>query len=163
MERINVSLPETLRSQLEAASAASGKSVAEELRSRAAWGLSLEPMDAPTRQLIEDIAYMAWRNERETGTPWHAHAGSHLALRQAILAWFARRKPEGDLTFGPRPHRTEETDDPEAIGMWAEYDAFIHSDWTLKGRRLARLEMEKAWQEIVKLHEQRKQEGGGND
>jgi hypothetical protein len=158
MERINVSLPPELRSQLDAAAAASGTSVADEIRSRLEWTFSLGLVDKPTRGLIEDIAYMAWRNERETGTPWHAHAGSHLALRQALLAYMTRRELEGDLTFGPRPHRAGPEEDPAEIGIWAEYDAFIHSDWTLKGRRLARLEMEKSWQEIVKLQQQREQE-----
>lgn len=159
-QRLKVGLPPELRSELDAASAKSGKSVAEEIRSRVEWTFGLEPMDEATRSLIEGIVGMAADLERETGAPWHAHPGSHLAMRMAALARLSRLEPKGDLAFGPRPQRAWPSDDPQQIGVWSEFTDWERRDWTPASRLRARLLMEKSWQELTKLQQQREPEGG---
>lgn len=165
MERINVSLPPELRGQLDAASAESGKSVADEIRSRLEWVFRLdgfEPVDNPTLDLLSGIARIAADLVRETGSAWHAHAGTHSALRQAIRSRLERVRPEGDPAFGPRPHRAGAFDDPQQIGMWAEFNDWEHRDFEPAARQRLRQAMEKSWQEIMEL-QQRREQGGGDE
>jgi hypothetical protein len=164
MERINVSLPPELRSRLDAASAESGKSVADEIRSRVEWMFALdafEPVDKPTLDLMRSVATMAAELERETGTPWHAHAGSHAVLRQELLSRLARLKPEGDRAFGPRPHRAEPYDDPQELGVELEFTDWENRDLAPAVRQRVRLAREENFQEIMKVQQQREQ--GGSD
>lgn len=156
---LKVVLSDAVRDQVEASAAASGNSLAEEIRWRAEWLLALEPVDQPTLDLLAAVARMAAELERETGSAWHAHAGSFAALRQAILSKLARIKPEGDLEFGPRPHRADASDDPQEIGIWAEFSDWTTRDLAPAGRLQYRLAKEQSFAEIMKL-QQREQEGG---
>jgi hypothetical protein len=140
--------------------------VSGELRRRVEWTFDLEPMDNPTRELLMRIACMAHEVELETGTPWHKHAGSFAAFRQAILATLARSKPEGWEPFGPwpsfgeRPHQTMPGNDPSEVGMWAEHSVWRGQSWSRETREAVRAEQERTFQEISKIHEQNEREKG---
>jgi len=139
----------------------SERGISDEIRDRLKWTLDLEPLDKPTKELLEAVARMASEIELETGTPWHAHAGSHAAFRQAILSRLARIKPEGPTAFGARPHRTQPGPEvPEEIGIWTEYSVWEGRDQSQAGRERIRAEMEKSYQEIMRLRSEREQEGG---
>jgi hypothetical protein len=157
---LRLSLTPEVQGQFEAAAEAAGTSIAEQVRSRAEWLLALEPVDKPTLDLMASIARMAAELERETGAPWHAHAGAHAVLRQNILSRLARLKPEGDTAFGPRPHRTEPYDDPQQIGLSLESSDWQTRDMTPAHRQRLRLLNEETYREIMKRHQQREQEGG---
>jgi hypothetical protein len=161
-QRLKVGLPPELRSQLDAAAAKSGKSVADEIRSRVEWSFSLEPLDEPTRQLIEGIVGMAADLERECGAPWHSHRGTFAALDLAVVTRLSRLRPEGDAAFGPRPHRAWGSDIPADIGRWSEFTDWERRDWTPASRYAARLLMERSWQELQRRQQQREQEGGND-
>jgi hypothetical protein len=163
MKRINLSLPPELRSELDATSARSRKSIADEIRSRLEWMFELdwlEPVDKPTLDLIAAVARMAAELGRETGAPWHAHAGSHAVLRQEILSRLARLKPEGAAAFGPRPHRAEPYDDPAQLGVELEFSDWETRDYGRAARRRLRLAKEQSFAEILKLQQQREQDMG---
>ena len=157
MKQLKVGLDDALRSQLEAAAERSGTSLADEIRRRLEWTLDLEPfvlapLDEATRELTKTVAVMAADIELETGSTWHRHAGSHKALRHAILANLTRHQPEGPTTFGARPHQSEPSGVPEDIGMWSEYRAWSTRDLTRQARQQYRTLAEQTWRDITKLH-----------
>jgi hypothetical protein len=153
-KQLPVALPAETRALLETAAAAAGHSLAEEVRGRLKWTTDLEPLDVPTRELIEAIASIAQDIESETGASWHSHAGSHAAFRQAILSHLARAKPEGSTDFGARPNRTVAYDDPREIGIWIEHGVWQTSGWTREAREKLRAESAKVFQEILKGQEE---------
>jgi hypothetical protein len=155
MERINVSLPPELRGQLEAASAKSGKTIADEIRTRVSVGLDA---DGPTLDLLAAIARMAAEVERETNSAWHSHPGAHDVLRQAIVSWMGQYKPEGDARFGPRPHQAELYDDPLKLGIQIAFNEWEQKGWEPAVRQQLRLAKERNVQELLKLQQQREQE-----
>ena len=121
MKQLKVSLPDDLRAQLDAASAKSGRSVAEEIRSRVEGSFAREVADRPTRDFIEGVALMAAEVARETGANWHQHAGAHEALTRAIQLRLEALKPKGSTAFGDRPHATVSDDDPYRLGALIEF------------------------------------------
>jgi hypothetical protein len=157
--QLPVALPADLRDQLEAAAGVAGHSVAEEIRRRIARTIGADAYDEPTRELADDIMRMAAEVELETGAAWHSHAGSHAAFRQAILSRLSRLKPEGFTAFGERPHQSDPGDDPQEIGIWAEHAVWQTRDWSAEERERFRATKESSFQEIVKLHQERKQDG----
>jgi hypothetical protein len=62
-------------------------------------------------------------------------------------------------TFGERPHQSGPGDDPQQIGMWAEYSVWENRDLDDEARVRLREAMEKNWREMVKLQQQSDQEG----
>jgi hypothetical protein len=94
----------------------------------------------------------AWL-ERETGSTWHAHPGTHDTLRQAIVSWMGQYKPEGDARFGPRPHRAEPYDDPLQLGIQAAFNEWEHKGLEPTARQRIRLAKEKNFAEIMKLQQ----------
>src|SRR5262245_20498236 len=116
MQRLKVALPDDLRAQLDAASAKSDRSVAEEIRNRIEASFTRETADQPTRDFLEGVAQMAAEIERETGATWHQHAGAHEAPEWAIKMRLRELKPKGAITFGDRPHATLPYDDPHQLG-----------------------------------------------
>jgi hypothetical protein len=162
---LKVSFPPELRAKVEAAAQASDGSLGGEIKRRVEWTFSLEPTDEPTRSLIEAIALMAADVERETGTPWHSHPGSHLAFRQAISGYLAALRPrEGLFAFGPRPHQADPSDDPEEIGLGIQQQIRfgIERGWGREEREESRLFREKNLRELMEFHHQRKPEGGND-
>jgi hypothetical protein len=120
MKQLKVNLPDDLRARLDAASAKSGQSVAEEIRSRVEQSFAQEAVDKPARDLFEGLTLMPAEIELETGAAWHKHAGAHEAFVQAILSRLLRFKPKGSMAFGDRPHATILDDDPNLLGVLIE-------------------------------------------
>jgi|SRR5262249_45249678 len=146
MKQLKVSLPDDLRARLDAASAKSGASVAEEIRNRVEASFAREAADQPTRDLVEGVAAMAAEIERETGAPWHAHAGSHEVLEWAIKMRLRELKPKGSITFADRPHRTLPYDDPYQLGPIIEVRLRQMPDFTNSPTRRFMEEDHRRWQ-----------------
>jgi len=156
MQRLKIALPDELRAQLDAASAKSGRSVAEEIRSRVEATFALETVDKSTRDFIAGIARMPAEIELETGAAWHKHAGAYVVFREAILRRLARLKPEGSIAFGKRPQQAIPGDDPEGIGLSIEENLWTDPNYTRSEWRAA---MGKNLREIIKLQQQRQKKG----
>jgi hypothetical protein len=137
----------------------SERGVSDEVRRRVALTLDADAYDEPTRELAGEIMRMAAEVELETGAAWHSHAGSHAAFRQAILSRLSRLKPEGFAVFGERPHQSGPGDDPQEIGIWAEHAVWQSRGWSAEERERFRAAKESSFQEIVRLHQERKQDG----
>jgi len=152
MKQLKVALPDDLRARLDAASEKSGRSVADEIRTRVERSLELDAIDKPTRDFIVGIALMPAEIERETGAAWHKHAGAWLALRQAILSRLKRLEPKGSVAFGKRPHQSGPGDVPEDIGMWAESHLWENPNFTTSPLRNS---MEQTYREIAQRQQQK--------
>jgi hypothetical protein len=135
MQRLKIALPRDLRTRLDTASAKSGRSVAEEIRSRVEASFAQEASGQPTSDLIQGIAGMAAEIERECGAAWDRHAGAHAALTQAILSRLESLKPKGSTAFGDRPHATVSGDDPNQLGSMIEFRLRRQPDFTSSGMR----------------------------
>jgi hypothetical protein len=157
---LRLSLTPEMQGRFEAAATAADTSIAEQVRWRAEWLLA-RSADQPTLELMAAVADMAAWLERETGAAWHAHPGTHDALRQGIVSWMAQYKPEGDARFGPRPHQTEFLDSPLQLGIQAAFNNWEQKSWDPAVRQRHQLAKEKNFQELLK-HQQREQ-GGGDD
>lgn len=148
-----------LYERLAAASAKSGRSLSDEIRTRIEPSLELDALDKPTREFFERIALMPAEIERETGIAWHEHAGAWAAFRKAILKRLMRLKPQGTIVFGPRPHQSNPSDDPEEIGIWAEANLFENPHFTTSRHRAV---MEKTFREIMEIHHTRRRQRKGD-
>jgi hypothetical protein len=146
MKQLKVALPDELRAQLDAASAKSGRSVADEIRTRVERSLELDALDRPTRDFIVGVALMPAEIERETAAAWHKHAGAWAAFRQAIISRLKRLEPKGPIAFGKRPHQSGPGSVPEDIGMWAESHLWENPNFTTSSLRKA---MEQTYREIA--------------
>ena len=118
MQRLKIALPDQLRAQLDAASAKSGRSVAEEIRSRVEASFA-QAADQPTHDFLRGVAQMATEIERELGA-WHQYAGSHATLTREILLRLEALKPKGSTAFGDRPHATTSETDPNKLAAMIE-------------------------------------------
>ena len=156
MQQLKISLPDETRAALDAASAQSGKSLADEIRERLAWSFEHEAVDKPTRDFLAGLALMPAEIELETGAAWHRHAGAYVVFREAILRRLARLKPEGSIAFGKRPHQAVPGDDPEGIGLSIEEHLSFDPNYTHSAWRAA---MGKSTREMIKLHQQRGKKG----
>jgi hypothetical protein len=130
MQRLKIALPDDLRARLDAASARSGQSIAEEIRSRVEASFARDAADKPTRDFLEGLALMPAEIARELNAAWHEHAGAHEALRQAILSRLKVLRPEGQTAFGDRPHATTSEDDPNKLGARIELRLRRQPDFT---------------------------------
>jgi hypothetical protein len=124
-----------LRARLDAAIAKSGRSIADEIRTRVEQSLDHDVADKSAREWADGIALMPAEIEKETGAVWHKHLGAWRAFRRAILERLARSKPGGTIKFGARPHQTGHSDDPEEIGIWVEMRLREDPGWTSSQRR----------------------------
>ena len=120
MQRLKIALPDDLRARLDAASAKSGKSVAEEIRSRVEASFA-QAADQPTYDFLRGVALMVGEIELETGAPVWQHAGAHETLARAIQMRLEVLKPKGSLAFGDRPHATVSDDDPSKLAARIEF------------------------------------------
>jgi hypothetical protein len=132
-----------------------GRVLADEIRDRVDWTLEIEPCDAATKDFLRQVARMAADIERETGSPWHQHAGSHAALRQALLSRLKRLQPEGSAAFGARPHQSGAASDPQEIGVWSEHETWEIRDRDSQAWLHFRAAKEKSWREILAIHRDR--------
>ena len=148
MKQMKVALPDDLRARLDNASKKSGRSVAEEIRSRVEASLARDAVaDTATRDLVEGVALMAAEIERETGAAWHKHAGAHETLEWAIKFRLRELKPKGSVAFSPRPHRTLPYDDPYQLGPIIEFRLRRYPNFTGSSTRRHMEEEHQRWQQ----------------
>jgi plasmid stability protein len=135
MQRLKIALPEELRAQLDAASAKSGRSVADEIRRRVEASFAQEVVDKPTRDFVDGIALVPAEIERESGSRWYEHARAWETFRLVILKRLAKNRPLEGTRFGARPHQTTERDDPEELATWIEMQLGLDPGYTNSQRR----------------------------
>src|SRR5262249_58740855 len=116
MKKMKFALPDDLRARLNAASARSGRSVADECRAAVEASFARDIVaDVARRDFVEGVARMPAEVARECGAAWHQHRGAYRALVQAILSRLEHLEPEGPTTFGDRPHATTSETDPAKL------------------------------------------------
>jgi hypothetical protein len=125
MKQLKVGLPDYLREELEQAAAASGRSLADEVRVRLEASFESEGSDAETRALTAAVGNLATLVRLQTGHKWHKHPAANRVMRYAITARLARLKPNGEAVFGPDELPKSRlaapgSDDPEAMGLGLE-------------------------------------------
>jgi hypothetical protein len=124
VKQLKISLPEELRAQLDQASAASGVSVAEEIRRRIEASFEQDGIDPATRELQDYIVRLAVMVRLQTNhLDWFIHPGAHRSFRFGITSRLARLKPEGEPVFGPDDLpkvKLVEAESPEAVGQALE-------------------------------------------
>jgi len=117
MQQLKISLPDATRAALDAASARSGKSLADEIRTRLAWSFEQDAVDAPTRELLVDIAGLAEQLARDKRCSWYSHDKARQTFTEAVKDWLTpphrwRLEPEtpgaSDVMWG--------SDDPATLG-----------------------------------------------
>jgi hypothetical protein len=121
MQRLKIALPDELRARLDAASAKSGQSVAEEIRNRVEASFAREAADQPTADFLEGMGRAAAEIEREVGAAWRKNAFAHEVLKQVILLRLELLKPEAPSILGDRPHATIDDDDPSRLASMIEF------------------------------------------
>jgi len=126
MTQLKVSLPDDLRSWLEAAVEGTGRSLGDEIRQRLEATFDREEkLDNQTLRLAYAIDRLASYVFLQTNHRWYDHAAANRVMRHAITARLARLRPEGDPVFQPDElpkHRlvAAGSDDPEAMGLGLE-------------------------------------------
>ena len=112
--QLAVALPPDVRLQLEAAASASGRSLAEEIRRRVNLTLYDDAeYDAPTRELAEDIKWIAAEISRQTGWPWHVLPRGRESLAIALQTWLEITAPKRETSVGASDLFV---DDPATLG-----------------------------------------------
>jgi hypothetical protein len=124
MRQVNISLPDDLRARLDAASAAGGRGLAEEIRDRLAQSFAWGRFDPPTQGLMELIGTLALFAKAQIGRELEDPA-VHFVFRRAVAILLARLKPEGEPVLPAElpPNRPVHSDDLE--GMAAGLEAII--------------------------------------
>jgi hypothetical protein len=117
---MGVALPEALRAQLSSASAAGGRSVAEEIRQRLERSFAEDNLDPALRAFTADVIAIAELVRVDTGGSWNKDPAAHAAFRSALLALLSDYQPEGAPVFGAvrdlLGRGTLSQDDPETVG-----------------------------------------------
>jgi hypothetical protein len=143
MKQLKVSLPEELRAKLEAASGGSGKSLADEIRTRVERTFEQDAIDEESRELAGDIMRIADQINRDTLSSWRWKPRAREALAAALQTYLAMTEPPPE---GPPIATTSDL-----------FDAFADDPQTL-GRAVARYylslkaELKKSEQEMRQLH-----------
>jgi hypothetical protein len=94
-------MPDHIREWLEKASAASGKSIAEEIRDRVSQTFRILT-DDKTRNLIDFAVQLAQKLEFDTGRQWHEHRSVGEVFNTALAARI-RRLQTRDGESGSEP------------------------------------------------------------
>jgi hypothetical protein len=106
MKQLKVNLEDAVREELEKASAETGRSLADEIRSRLRIS---QGADAETRALAEQIVGLALDLQAHKNIPWHSHPKAHEALATAIQTFLEGWKSsDAAADWGP--------DDPQTLG-----------------------------------------------
>src|SRR5260370_34730337 len=92
-KQMGVTIPETVRTQLEAASAAAGHSIAEEIRRRLERTFEEDARDPVLRDFVSDLVELAQLVKLDTRMALHKGGALHAAFRLALLALLAQHKP----------------------------------------------------------------------
>jgi len=109
--QLSIAVDPELREELEKRAAASGRSVADEIRHRLTLSLHYEEeFDQQTRFLGYDLMSLARDVRINSRFDWHAHPKAHEALTEAIRLWLEAATPPEvqNAPWGP--------DDPKTLG-----------------------------------------------
>jgi len=109
--QLSIAVDSELREELEKLAAASGRSVAEEIRHRLRLSLHYERLfDEQTRFLGYDLMSLARAVRDNSRFDWHEHPKAHEALTEAVRVWLEIVTPPEvqNAPWGP--------DDPKTLG-----------------------------------------------
>jgi hypothetical protein len=112
-KQFKVGLSAEMRQELEQLANKSGRSIADEIRTRVFRDVHSErSFDWATRTLMGDIGHLAREIEMAIGGPWHERPIAYAALVEAISVWLEDLKPQGrpDKEFTPNL-------DPRTVGQ----------------------------------------------
>jgi plasmid stability protein len=119
-KQIGVTLDGELLAKLQAASAASGRSLSEEIRERLKRSSAEEERDPHLRTLVDDMIGITDLIRFDLGADWYADPAAHAAFRSAMLALIGEHRPEGHAVFGAVRDLLGagnlKADDPDTIG-----------------------------------------------
>lgn len=140
MKQLKVGLHELLRHGLEGAAKDSGRSLADEVRTRLEFSFQITAIDPATRSVQGAIANIARRLDADCGAPWYVSPVTRQAFVAALTAVAAqiasKRNPWPEReTNESAPERIAAVDaigDPETIGRIRAQDEFM--DATLQGQ-----------------------------
>jgi hypothetical protein len=93
VKQLKISLPDTLRDQLDAVAAKSGNSVAEEIRRRVERTLVEDDLDPITREFLTGIVNLAANVQADFCAAWHSFQEVHEVFASALLRRLAVYKP----------------------------------------------------------------------
>jgi hypothetical protein len=120
-QQVPIGFGPEMRARLEAAAAAAGRSLAEEVRTRIERSFVNDDRDPALRTLLADLAEVAALVRADTGGAWDKNAASHAVFRAAVLALLAEHEPQGPAMFGAvrdllGARVLGEDDDPASVG-----------------------------------------------
>ena len=101
MRQVNVSLPDDLRTKLDAAANAAGHTLGTEIRLCIQRAHSWEQFDPQTQRLMLLIGQIAVGTERQTGRTWWHHPAAYFVFRRTIEILLDRNKPPGEPRINP--------------------------------------------------------------
>jgi hypothetical protein len=118
LERFKFSLSPATRANLEAVAAVSGKSVADEIRTRLQRSFEEDAIDPPLRELREALANLAALVRIDCGAEWHSSPSAYTEFAAALMQRLAGYMP---------PAQDAEASDlqqptPEMLGKIREQD-----------------------------------------
>jgi hypothetical protein len=124
VRQLKISLPDTLRDQLDAAVAKSGNSLGEEIRQRLERTIEQDASDPITRELASAVVNLAATLAASFGAEWHSHEELRGIFAAAIAQRLAKIKlsPKGALALASQLQQA-----PDALGAVIERaDAHAH-------------------------------------
>jgi hypothetical protein len=125
MQSLKISLPDETRAALDAASAQSGKSLADEIRVRLARSFARDAGDKPTRDLQTAVDRLTNLIRWQFGHAWHSSADAYAAFTFGIMGAIGRHKPADDAApKSDQPVQLIASDEPRTIGLGLEALAF---------------------------------------
>jgi len=144
--QVAVALPPETRSRLEAAAAAAGRSVAEEIRRRINLTILAEEHDPETRELAADIQQLAEWVNREKGFNWHSHDKARETFIAIVKLWLDGLKPPASL----KTHREKPRVGVSAL-MWGDDDPATLARSIVRNYRRFKDEIKKSTEEMQNL------------
>src|SRR3954447_6684707 len=93
MQQFKISLPDELRTRLDAAAAKANHSTAEEIRQRLEQTLAQDAVDPATRTVAADIAGLAEALGALARIAWHQHTDVHRAFVEAARVYLEGLAP----------------------------------------------------------------------
>ena len=150
MRSLKISLPDVTRAELDAASAQSGNSLADEIRIRLARSFERDALDKPTRDLQTAVDRLTSLIRLQFGHAWHSSATAHAAFTFGIMGAIGRHKPADDAAPKSNPPlQLIASDEPRTIGLGLEALAFhtaAADDPAIKADLETASEIRRKWQ-----------------
>lgn len=118
-EYLKVVLPSALRAELDAAAAASGLSLAAEIRERISRTLRQDTVDRRTAEFASKVVWLAEQIKHDKDLDCHGHPRAFEAFAEAVNAALDRLKP-AELTGAAADLFPWGDDDPKTLGRSIE-------------------------------------------